>query len=101
MNYLPRQVSTNSEMNPCNNPSISLLMVYSLFCTAFLLPNAQSKGGKTGREKLQMKLHPKQEKVEPEQVVIYEGLPGEAEYEVDLSDQETVREKEEGSEAGR
>ena len=57
--------------------------------------------GKSGRDKLQLKLHPKQEKVEPEQVVIYEGLPGEFEYEVDLSDQETVRDKEEISEAGR
>jgi hypothetical protein len=57
--------------------------------------------GKSGREKLQLMLHPKQEKVEPEQAVICEGLPGEAEYEVDLSDQETLREKEEGSEAGR
>ena len=56
---------------------------------------------KPTKEKLQLKLHPKQEKVEPEQVVIYEGLPGEAEYEVDLSDQETGREREEVGEAGR
>ena len=88
-------------MHSCNNPSIPFLLVCSLFCTAFLLPGAQSKVGKSGREKLQLKLHPKQAKVEPEQVVIYEGLPGEAEYEVDLSDHETGREKEEGSEAGR
>ena len=84
-------------MHSCNNPSIPFLLACSLCCVAFLLPSAQSKVGKTGREKLQLKLHPNQEKVEPEQVVIYEGLPGEAEYEVDLSDQE----KEEGSEAGR
>ena len=88
-------------MHPCNNPGIPFLLVCSLLCTAFLLPSAQSKVGKSGRDKLQLKLHPKQEKVEPEQVVIYEGLPGEFEYEVDLSDQETVRDKEEVSEAGR
>ena len=98
---LPRQLSTNSEMHPCNNPGIPFLLVCSLLCTAFLLPSAQSKVGKPGREKLQLKLHSKQEKVEPEQVVIYEGLPGDVEYEVDLSDQETVRHREEGSKAGR
>ena len=88
-------------MHSCRNPSIPFLLVCSLFCTAFLLHGAQSKVGKSGREKLQFKLHPKQEKVEPEQVIIYEGLPGDVEYEVDLSDQETVRHREEGSKAGR
>jgi hypothetical protein len=88
-------------MHSCNNPSIPFLLICSLFCTALILPGAQSKMRKPTKEKLQLKLHPKQEKVEPEQVVIYEGLPGEAEYEVDLSDQETGREKEYGSEAGR
>ena len=88
-------------MHSCNNFGIPFLLVCSLFCTAFLLPGAQCKVGKSGREKLQLKLHPKNEKVEPEQVVIYEGLPGEAEYEVDLSDQETGREREEVGEADR
>ena len=83
-------------MHSCSNPSIPFLLICSLCGLAFLLPSAQSKVGKSGRDKLQLKLHHKQEKVEPEQVVIYEGLPGEAEYEVDLSDQETVRDREAG-----
>jgi hypothetical protein len=91
-------------MYPCNNPNIPLLLVCILHCTAFLLPATQAKVAKSGKAKLQLKVHSKQEKVEPEQTVIYEGLPGEVEYEVDLSDQETARNKEgrsDQSEVGR
>ena len=83
---------------PTNNtPNIPLLLVCILSCTAFLLPNTEAKLSKSGKEKLQLKVRPKQEKVEPEQAVTFEGLPGEVEYEVDLSDQETVRDGERGS----
>jgi len=80
-----------------NNSSNSLLFCI-LFCTAFLLPSSQTKVGKSGREKLQLKVHIKQEKLEPEKPIVYEGLPGEAEYEVDLSDQETDSDQEGESE---
>ena len=81
-----------SRMSVNNNPSSVLLVC--LLCTAFLLPSTTAKLGKSGREKLQLKVHLKQEKVEPENTEIYEGLPGEAEYEVDLSDQDIDRDKE-------
>ena len=41
-----------------------------------------------------IEVHLKQEKVEPENTEIFEGLPGEAEYEVDLSDQDIDKDKE-------
>ena len=64
-----------------------------LLCTA-ALPSTVAKLGRAGREKLQLKVHLKAEQVEPGQAEVYEGLPGEEEYEVDLSDQDRDRHRE-------
>jgi len=69
-----------------------------LVCSAFLLPHIEARLSKSGKEKLQLKVRPKQENVETEQTVTFEGLPGEVEYEVDLSDQEGVVKEDEESE---
>ena len=81
------------------------LLLVSFLLTAFSFSPSQAKLSKSGKEKLQLRIHsePEQSHEEVTQVTTtlsvtpgdivsqdYDGLPGELEYDIDLSDQENT-----------